>query len=267
MLIYQVGMLIEIILNNLLYYSPDIDLVLKMSNNSNSNTNLNPNLGDIIPRNRDNLDIPRIIRYLGSNIAAIFVIRPMSKAIGLTLTSAVNILADIVNNEEKANYWIDQYNFYKFNGRFRVGQGGSGPFERGTNPLDNLNNSGTSNFMPDSNFIRDLFSPVEHSIPLDTLINVHLMMILGLFVLVCCLILIYLYFCVNILIILNKDYLLNKIKHRYALMYFKYVLFKSRVEIFVISMFIISTLCFMIYILHYLIVHPIIHNCGGIVST
>ena len=83
-------------------------------------------------------------------------------------------------------------------------------------------------------------------------------MILGLFVIVFTLIIIYLYFCINLFIIYNKDYLLNKVKNKYALMYVKYVLFKSRVDIALSGVFIFSILCFVLYFLHYLIVHPIV---------
>lgn len=181
--------------------------------------------------------------------------------IGLTIANAGNILADIVSKEERANYWIDQYNL--INPRLIGGvatQEGTGSFERGTNPFDVPKIYGTSNFMSDFNLIKELFSPVEHSIPLDTLINVHFIMILGLFVLVFSLILLYIYFCVNLIIIINKDFFIKKVKNRYALMYVKYVLFKSRVDIAVIAIFIISILCFILYILHYLIIHPIIVN-------
>ena len=41
-------------------------------------------------------------------------------------------------------------------------------------------------------------------------------------------------------------------------MYVKYVVFKTRVDIIVIGIFNIAVLIFMGYILHYLIVHPII---------
>lgn len=268
MLIYQVGMFFEMILNIFIYDTLEFDLVLKMADNNistststSTNTNTNTNTNDNIPRTRDNPDYARLIRYLSANIGALASKRPVTRAIGLTIANAGNILADIASNEERANYWIDQYNFYKTNGRFRGGQPGSGPFERGSNPFDdpaNIGNSDTTNFMPNFEFIRDLLSPVEHSIPLDTLINVHFIMILGLFVITCALILLTAYVYIQILIVFNKDFILNKIKNRYAVMYVKYVLFKSRVDIIVMSIFILATLCFMVYILHYLIVHPIV---------
>lgn len=256
MLIYQVSLLIEIILNSFIYNNLNIDLVLKMSDN---------NTGDNIPRNSDNNDLPRLIRYLSANIAALAARKPLNRAIGLTIANAGNIIADVLSNEERANYWIDQYNFYRNNGRFRGGQSGSGPFERGTNPFDKPEDIGnsdtsTSNLITNFDSIKDLFSPVEHSIPLDTLINVHFVMILGLFILVFCLIISIIYLFINILILFNKDYFLNKVQNKYALMYVKYVIFKSRVDIVVMGIFIIAVLCFMLYILHYLIVHPIIVN-------
>ena len=124
----------------------------------------------------------------------------MTRAIGLTIANAGNVLADLVSNEERANYWIDQFNYYQNNGRFRGGQPGSGPFERGTNPFENpddIGRSDTSNYLPDLSFIKDFFAPVEHSIPLDTLQNVHIIMTLGLFVLVFCIVLLLIYFFFN----------------------------------------------------------------------
>nr|WVH38105.1 hypothetical protein [Cubamyces menziesii] len=255
MLIYQVGILIEISINSFIYYNTDFDSILKMSSNST---------GDNIPNSEGrNDDMARLIRYLSGNIAALSARRPMTRAIGLTIANAGNILADIASDEARANYWIDQYNFFKVNGRFRGGQPGSGPFERGTNPFENPENIGksdASNYLPDLNFIKDFFEPVEHSIPLDTLQNIHIIMTIGLFVLVFCTVLLLIYFFFNLLILFNKDFLLNKVKNKYAVLYIKYVLFKSRVDIIVIGLLVIGTLCFVLYILHYLIVHPISVN-------
>ncbi|RTR35480.1 hypothetical protein EKG38_24755 [Shewanella canadensis] len=195
-LIYQVSYIIEIIINNLIYYNLGIDYIINMSDNSK-------NTGDIIPRNRENPDYARLIRYLSTNIAALIVIRPINKTIGLTIANAGNILADIVSNEERANYWIEQYNFYLKYGILRGGQYGIGSFERCINPFNNqgnINNSNTSNFMPNFDFIKDFFSPVEHSIPLETLINVHFIMNLGLFMLVISLLLLTVYFYINLFI-------------------------------------------------------------------
>ena len=219
------------------------------------------NSSENIPRNRENPDYARLIRYLSTNIAALVARRPLTRTIGITIANAGNILADVATNEERANYWIDQYKFYMRNGRFRGGLEGTGPFERGTNPFENpenINNSNTSNFSPNLDFIRDLFSPVKHNIPLETLVNVHFIMILGLFILVITLILLTIYFYLNLFILFNKDYLLNKVTNKYALMYIKYVVFKTRVDIVVIGVISLTVLIFMIYILHYLIVHPIL---------
>nr|WVH38274.1 hypothetical protein [Trametes maxima] len=252
MLIYQVGLLIDIIINNFINYSTDIDLIFKMSGNTTGNN---------IPSSEGrNNDIARLIRYLSANVAALSARRPMSRAIGLTIANAGNILADIASDEARANCWIDRYNFYMANGRFR---GGSGPFERDNNTFENPDNIGksyTSNYLPDLSLFKDLFAPVEHSIPLDTLQNIHTIMTLGLFVLVFCTVLLLIYFFFNLLILFNKDFLLNRVENKYAVLYIKYVLFKSRVDILVIGLLIIGTLCFVLYILHYLIVHPVIVN-------
>ena len=84
----------------------------------------------------------------------------------------------------------------------------------------------SSNIFPNFDFIKILFAPVKHSMSLDTLISVHFLMILGLFVIVTALILLIVYFYINLLIIFNKEFILNKIKNKYALMYVKYVLGK-----------------------------------------
>ena len=62
----------------------------------------------------------------------------------------------------------------------------------------------------------------------------------------------------NLIILFNKDYLINKVTQRYLLIYIKYVVFKTRMDIFVISILYLVILGFMAYILQYLIVHPII---------
>jgi len=81
---------------------------------------------------------------------------------------------------------------------------------------------------------------------------------LGLFIMVICLIMITIFLYINLIILFNKDYFLNRVKNKYVLMYVKYVAFKTRIAIFVISFFILVSQCFMAYILHYLIIHPII---------
>ena len=255
MLIYQVGILIEIIINSFIYYNTDFDLILKMSSYST---------GDNIPSSEGrNNYLARLIRDLSGYIAALSARTALSRAIAITIAKAGNILADIASDEARANYWIDQYNF--FNGRLRGGQPGSGPFEIGSNPFEkaeNIGKSDASNYLPDLNlnFIKDFFEPVEHTIPLETLQNIHIIMTIGLFVLVFCTVLLLIFFYFNLLILFNKDFLLNKVKNKYAVLYIKYVLFKSRVDILVIGLLIIGTLCFVLYILHYLIVHPILVN-------
>ena len=248
MLICQVGMLIDIIINSFINYGSDINIILAMSDN---------NSGDNIPRG--NNDPARLIRYLTTNIAALALRRPMNRVIASTVVNISNVFIDVISNEEKANYWIDQYNFYVVNGRFRGGKPGSGPL--GTEFFEETDKIvKPSNYLPDLNFIKDFFSPVEHSISLDQLQNIHIVMNFGLFVLVFCVVLLLIYFFFNLLILFNKDFLLNKVKNKYAVLYIKYVLFKSRIDILVIGIFIIGTLCFILYILHYLIVHPILIN-------
>lgn len=123
----------------------------------------------------------------------------------------------------------------------------------------------SSNFLPITNLnftipkiISDFFKPVDHSIPLEKLIDIHSIFIICLFVLVICLILLSFYFFINLLILYNKDYFLSKIKNKYALMYIKFVIFKSKIDIIMISVYFIGVLCLMAYSLHYLIIHPIV---------
>lgn len=259
-LIIQIGILIEyLIYSSFATNVIDIsDGIIYMSDNNTINDN--------IPRNRENPDFPRIIRYFSTNIAALALRRPFTRVVALALVSSGNILADILSNEERANYWIDQYNFYLRTGRLRGGQEGFGPFERIANSVDNQANTSNSvnntdnisNFLGDFNFIRDFLSPVDHSIPLETLINLNFIMNLGLFLIVICLIVLTVYFYINLIILFNKDYFLNKVKNKYVLMYVKYVIFKTRVDIFAFGIITLIMLFFMAYILHYLIVHPII---------
>jgi hypothetical protein len=261
MLFYQVCLLTEVVFNSFTYSNFDIDITTKMADN---------NTGDNIPRgnnNNNNQDIPIILRYLSGNIAALIAKRSMTRAIGLAIANGGNIIADVLSNEEKANFAIDEFNFFRENGRLRGGHPGSGPFERGfgpeTNPFEKpeiLDKPDASNLLPEFSFITDLFTPVQHAVPLETLINVHLVSTIGLFVLAFCLILLIIYFYINLIIIFNKDYLLSRIKNKYAVMYLKYVIFKSRVDIAVLGIFILGVPCFMLYTLHYLIIHPIIVN-------
>ena len=93
---------------------------------------------------------------------------------------------------------------------------------------------------------------------LSTLLHVHFIFILVLFIIVISLIILTLYFYLNLIILFNKDYFLNRVQNKYVLMYAKFVVFKSRVDIAVIGALNIATLMFIAYILHYLIVHPIV---------
>jgi hypothetical protein len=86
----------------------------------------------------------------------------------------------------------------------------------------------------------------------------HFTLTLGLLILVITLIVTTIYLYINLIILFNKDYFLNKVKNKYVLMYVKYVVFKTRIDIIVIGIIILALLCFMSYVLHYLIIHPII---------
>lgn len=290
-LIYQLGLLTEMLININMYQDfllYNSDLILNMAdNNQNNNQNMNqntnqnlynrfyPNLGqnDNVPRHHDNPDLSRMIRYISGNAAALMAGSPRNRAAGIFVSNSFNLIADVISNEEKANYWIDQYNHYMKYGQMRGGEKGDGPFERVFNPFNRNfegsnddNGSGGSGISSlvdssnssDSNFIRNLLSPVDHSIPLDTLINQHFIIILALFFMVLALIIITIYFYLDLTIIFNKDYLLNNVKNKYILMYVKYVLFRTRVDIIFFSILSLSMLIFFAYCLHYLITHPII---------
>lgn len=295
-LTYHLGLLLELILSGSIsackfYILNEIDFnstdhVLNMASNNNNNINTSSNSnGDFtnIPADSQGIDYARLIRYFSVNIAALAARRPLTRAAGLALGNTANILADIVSSEARANFWIDQYIYYRNNGRFRGGQPGSGPFERGNefNPFDPNQNggsgsSGISNFVSTSNFggnsnsnnsildyfsldfFRDFFAPVEHSISLTNLVTIHSMIVTGLFFLVVCLILFTAYFYINLLILFNKDYLLTRVQNKYLMMYVKYVIFKTKIDLGFIAVAITTTLAFMAYVLHYLIVHPII---------
>ena len=83
-------------------------------------------------------------------------------------------------------------------------------------------------------------------------------MTLGLFIMVAGLLILTIYFYINLLILFNKDYLLNNVKNKYMLMYVKYVVFRTRIDIFILGLISLSVLSYILYILHYLIVHPIV---------
>ena len=85
-------------------------------------------------------------------------------------------------------------------------------------------------------------------------------MFFGLFILTLSLIIIIIYFYINLIILFNKDFFLNRVKNKYVLTYIKYVIFKTRIDIIIISIMILGVLSYILYILHYLIVHPIVIN-------
>jgi hypothetical protein len=122
-----------------------------------------------------------------------------------------------------------------------------------------IDNPNSSNFMDDSssNLFRDLLSPVDHSLPLETLINIHTLFNLILFLMTIALIILFFNFIINLFIIFNKEYLLIKVNNKYLLMYIKYVIFKYKIDIFIIGLIILVTLFFFCFALHYLVVHPI----------
>ena len=255
MLIYQVGLLILNIFYNFINYDWLDNLICTMLDKK-------PGLASIISSGGLNVneDRARLVRYLATNLAVLQARRPMTKAIGLLIINTGNILQDVVKDERKTRFWMEQYINYKDHGRFKVSEENSVSFPKGQNPFEDIVKMGDTkgnNFLPDFNFFKDLFSPVEHSIPLDTLQDIHIIIIIGLFVLILCVVLLLIYFFINLLILFNKDYLLNRIKNKYALLYIKYVIFRTRIDIFVIGLLIIGTLCFVLYYLHYLIIHPI----------
>lgn len=284
-LIYYGSLLIQAVLCYLIVYidsnfnlfnSFDIsafDNIFNMANNNNV-----PN--DNIPRGpRDPKDIPSLIRYLAGNIAALAARRPAGRMIAVTIVNDSNIILDVLSNEERANYWVDQFLHFRRTGRLRGGQEAHGPFERGTDPFPPVpensdapsgsstelipsNNSskflGDLDFSFDFGFIGNLFTPVEHSMPLNTLLNVHFILNIVLFIIVVSLIILTIYFYVNLIILYNREYFLNNVQNKYILMYVKFVIFKSRVDVVLIGAIALVTLIFIAYVLHYLIVHPII---------
>ena len=136
-------------------------------------------------------------------------------------------------------------NFLEFNNNFLE-------FNNNFLPIDYFN----INF----DFIRGLLTPVEHSLSLETLINVHTFLHLSLLLLVLILIILTIYLYLNLLILLNKEYLIRKIKNKYLLLYIKFVIFRTGVDILLLGILTLFLISFMFYILHYLIIHPIIIN-------
>lgn len=272
-LVFQLGLLLEILLDNNLFlfelnnYS---DYILNMSNNNDNSNNSNNSLPKYtnIPHSDNNYN--SMIRTIAINAAALAAKTPRTRAVSLVLGNTYAALTDIITNEERAsppyggrckgasgpfaNYWIDQYNHYLRYGRLRGGQQGEGPFEREFNPFNPENkfdssfgNYSYSSFVDssdsvDKNIIQKFLSPVEHSIPLETLINQHFLIILALFVLVLALIMLVLFFYLDLIIIFNKDYFLNKVSNKYIKMYAKYVLLKTKVNLIVEALIIVFTL-------------------------
>ena len=190
----------EIMINNFLFAENPASILHMSSDNI-------PN------RNNNNNDYGRLIRYLTINAA--IVRKPVLRAAAITAAATANILLDIVSDEARANYWIDQYAHYQNHGRLRGGRPGAGPFERGFLDLPRPGQASsnlTSNSISDSNpildYIFNLFSPVEHSIPLETLISMHTILSIGLFILVIFLIIVTIYFYLNLLIIISALFIL-----------------------------------------------------------
>ena len=98
---------------------------------------------------------------------------------------------------------MDNIALFQKHGRIRGGQPGTGPFERGSGTG---NGSGASNFFSDFDFFKSLFTPVDHSIPLETLFNIHFVFIFVLFIMVFTLIILYIYFLLNLIIVFNKEF-------------------------------------------------------------
>src|SRR5882762_4392629 len=75
------------------------------TNNTNTNSNNNNQLPyDNIPRNINNTDPARLIRYLVGNIAALAARRPAGRLTSFFVTNVTNVLIDVASNEERANY-------------------------------------------------------------------------------------------------------------------------------------------------------------------
>jgi hypothetical protein len=116
-LIYHISLLIEISYSYFLNYyhinysgssgdrGVQTDYFLYMNDNNQSDNINNPNPHDNIPRNFNNPDYPRIIRYISSNIAAMAIKRPFIRIGTILLTNGTNLFYDALSNEEKAPRW------------------------------------------------------------------------------------------------------------------------------------------------------------------
>jgi hypothetical protein len=243
-------------------------------NNNHNNNVSNQNIGRF---DYSLLTIATLITYLSDNISILLLQRPFTNLMSQTIVNASMVILDLTSFPQIANYWIDEYNHYIRTGSLRVEEPGGpipsiylepNPFAR----VSETNNppipaiEPNNNFIPIDNinlnldFIRGLLTPVEHSISLETLINVHTFLHLSLLLLVIILIILTIYFYINLIILFNKDYLINKIKNKYLLIYIKFVLFRTRIDIVLLGILTLILIFFMLYILHYLIIHPIIIN-------
>ena len=258
--------------------------MMENNDNNNSDTGNNNPINNVSNQNIGRFDyslltIATLITYLSDNISILLLQRPFTNLMSQTIVNASMVILDLTSFPQIANYWIDEYNHYIRTGTLRVEEPGGpipsiylepNPFARvsETNnpPLPAIEHN--NNFIPIDNFnfnfnfdfIRGLLTPVEHSLSLETLINVHTFLHLSLLLLVIILIILTIYFYINLLILLNKDYLINKIKNKYLLIYIKFVLFRTRIDILLLGILTLILIFFMLYILHYLIIHPIIIN-------
>lgn len=264
-LIYQTNLIIDNVITSSNYIGLNISFDPKMNNetamslannNNNNINNTNDNFNNI-PLNNTNNTAPMIIRYIATYGAAFMVRRPMTRVITMCLTTATNQMIDVMSNEQRLNFWLDLSAHYNLTGRVRGGRPGSGPFERGPweNGPINLNLVGDD----ESSKLWDyFFSPVEQTMSFERLLDIHYVLIFGLFIITVITIIAVFYCLVNLFIISNKDRLLKIFKNKYFLMYVKYVLFKSKFDFVSLVLLILASLLFMSYTLHYLIRHPIL---------
>lgn len=292
-LIYNLGLFIEILFNNISQIYTKIymeglslsDITCNMMNN-NDNTNNNPGnnnpINNVSNENSGRFDyslltISTLVIYLSDNIGILGLRRPFTDVMSETVLNASMVILDLTSSPEMANYWIDEYNHYIRTGSLRVEEPGGpipsiyldpNPFARvsETNNLPLPAIEPNNQFLPiDSlplkfDFIREFLTPVQHSIPLETLINIHTLLHLSLLLIVFSLIILTFYFYINLFILFNRDYLLNKVTNKYVLMYVKFVLFRTRIDILLLGILTLALILFIFYILHYLIIHPIILN-------
>nr|YP_009739377.1 hypothetical protein [Tricholoma terreum]QIC20220.1 hypothetical protein [Tricholoma terreum] len=293
-LIYNLGLFIEMLFNSFTpiytkFYLEGFSLSDFTCNMMNNDDNTNNNPGNNNPiinvpnQNRGIFDyslltISTLIIYLSDNIAILGIRRPFTVLASETIVNASMVILDLTSSAEMANYWIDEYNHYIRTGTLRLVEEPGGPIPSiylDPNPFARVSETNNlplpaiepnNNFIPldllplNFDFIRGFLTPVPHSIPLETLINVHTLLHLSLLLIVVILILLILYFYLNLFILLNRDYLLNNISNKYLLLYVKFVLFRTRIDILILGILTLALIFFIFYILHYLIIHPIILN-------